>query len=168
MPVGLIHTYLGRHAGPGVDEQAALRRSRLQAELAPLETGNYPRAEAAQAAAESIAKWKTDGAEAEAAGAARRPATRDQAPAARRLYNAMIAPLVPYGIKGAIWYQGESNAGQAYQYRKLFPAMIQPTGAKAWGQGDFPFLLRAARQVHDRQGRSRATATGPSCARRSS
>jgi sialate O-acetylesterase len=56
------------------------------------------------------------------------------------LYNGMIAPLVPYGIRGAIWYQGESNAGRAHQYRKLFPAMIQDW-RRAWGQGDFPFLF---------------------------
>jgi sialate O-acetylesterase len=41
------------------------------------------------------------------------------------LYNAMIAPLIPYGIQGTIWYQGETNAGRAYQYRKSFPLMIQ-------------------------------------------
>jgi sialate O-acetylesterase len=41
------------------------------------------------------------------------------------IYNAMIAPLVPYGIRGALWYQGESNAGRAYQYRKTFPLMIE-------------------------------------------
>ena len=46
-----------------------------------------------------------------------------QAPS--NLYNAMIAPLVPYTIKGVIWYQGESNSSRAYQYRKLFPALIQ-------------------------------------------
>ncbi|MFV0444944.1 MAG: sialate O-acetylesterase [Planctomycetaceae bacterium] len=40
------------------------------------------------------------------------------------LYNGMIAPLVPYGIKGAIWYQGESNAGRAAQYRTLLPTLI--------------------------------------------
>ena len=56
------------------------------------------------------------------------------------LYNAMIHPLIPYGIKGAIWYQGESNAGRAYQYRKLFPAMIRSWRA-GWGQGDFAFLF---------------------------
>lgn len=56
------------------------------------------------------------------------------------LYNGMIAPLIPYGIKGAIWYQGESNAGRAYQYRELFPAMIENWREK-WGQGDFPFLF---------------------------
>jgi len=54
------------------------------------------------------------------------------------LYNAMIAPLIPYAVRGAIWYQGESNAGRAYQYRKLFPAMIQ-NWRKDWGRGDFPF-----------------------------
>jgi sialate O-acetylesterase len=54
------------------------------------------------------------------------------------LYNAMIAPLIPYGIRGAIWYQGESNAGRAYQYRKLFPIMIR-NWRHDWSQGDFPF-----------------------------
>ena len=56
------------------------------------------------------------------------------------LYNAMIAPLKPYAIRGAIWYQGESNAGRAYQYRTLFPTMIRDWRA-AWGQGDFPFYF---------------------------
>jgi sialate O-acetylesterase len=55
------------------------------------------------------------------------------------LYNAMIAPMVPYGIKGAIWYQGESNSVRAWQYRTLFPAMIKDW-RKAWNEGDFPFL----------------------------
>jgi sialate O-acetylesterase len=56
------------------------------------------------------------------------------------LYNGMIAPLQPYAIKGAIWYQGESNAGAAYQYRTLFPAMIRGWRT-TWKQGDFPFLF---------------------------
>jgi len=56
------------------------------------------------------------------------------------LYNAMIAPLIPYGIKGTIWYQGESDAGQAYRYRKLFPALIHGW-RRLWGQGDIPFLF---------------------------
>ncbi len=55
------------------------------------------------------------------------------------LYNGMIAPLIPYAIKGAIWYQGESNAGRAEQYRTLFPDMIR-CWRRDWGQGDFPFL----------------------------
>jgi sialate O-acetylesterase len=60
--------------------------------------------------------------------------------AAGGLYNAMIAPLIPYAIRGAIWYQGESNAGRAWEYRTLFPAMIR-NWREDWGQGDFPFLF---------------------------
>jgi sialate O-acetylesterase len=56
------------------------------------------------------------------------------------LYNGMIKPLQPFAIKGAIWYQGESNAGKAYEYRTLFPAMIE-SWREDWKQGDFPFLF---------------------------
>ena len=56
------------------------------------------------------------------------------------LYNAMIAPLIPYGITGTIWYQGEANASRAYQYRELFPKMIEDWRVR-WGQGYFPFLF---------------------------
>ncbi len=56
------------------------------------------------------------------------------------LFNAMLHPLIPYAIKGAIWYQGESNAGRAYQYQTLFPAMIKDWRSQ-WNQGDFPFLF---------------------------
>ncbi|HAQ38692.1 MAG TPA: hypothetical protein DCQ58_09310 [Saprospirales bacterium] len=55
-------------------------------------------------------------------------------------YNAMIHPLVPYGIRGALWYQGESNAGRAYQYRTAFPLMISDWRQK-WALGDFPFYF---------------------------
>ncbi len=56
------------------------------------------------------------------------------------LYNAMIHPLLQYRIKGAIWYQGESNAKKPVEYRALFPAMINDW-RKHWKQGDFPFLF---------------------------
>ncbi len=56
------------------------------------------------------------------------------------LYNAMIHPLLPFRIRGAIWYQGESNADRAYQYRKLFPVMIEGW-RRNWKEGDFPFLF---------------------------
>lgn len=56
------------------------------------------------------------------------------------LFNGMVNPFVPYAIKGAIWYQGENNAGAAYAYRKLFPNMIK-SWRNAFGQGDFPFLF---------------------------
>jgi sialate O-acetylesterase len=56
------------------------------------------------------------------------------------LYNGMIAPLVPFGIRGAAWYQGEGNAGRAFQYRKLLPTLIE-SWRWEWRQGDFPFLI---------------------------
>ncbi|HEV2480668.1 MAG TPA: endo-1,4-beta-xylanase [Puia sp.] len=59
------------------------------------------------------------------------------APAA--LYNAMIAPLVPYGIKGFVWYQGEANTNRAAEYARLQPAMIADWRSH-WKEGDIPFL----------------------------
>lgn len=59
------------------------------------------------------------------------------------LYNAMITPVLHYGIKGALWYQGESNADRladAVEYKDLFPRMIK-NWRDDWGQGDFPFLF---------------------------
>jgi sialate O-acetylesterase len=56
------------------------------------------------------------------------------------LYNAMLHPLLNLGIQGAIWYQGESNAGRAYQYRTAFPLMITDWRTH-WKQGNFPFLF---------------------------
>jgi sialate O-acetylesterase len=56
------------------------------------------------------------------------------------LYNGMIAPLVPFGVKGAIWYQGESNAGRPAQYRTLLPTMIRDWRAR-FDVGDFPFFI---------------------------
>ncbi len=59
------------------------------------------------------------------------------------LYNGMIAPLAPYAIRGALWYQGEANAGnldQAFEYHKLFPDLIRDWRMR-WDEGEFPFLL---------------------------
>ena len=56
------------------------------------------------------------------------------------LYNGMIAPLEPFAIKGAIWYQGEANVGSALQYRTLLPTLITDW-RKQFGVGDFPFLI---------------------------
>jgi len=57
------------------------------------------------------------------------------------LYNGMIAPLIPYGIRGVIWYQGEGGSGLgSVPYSAAFPAMIR-SWRQAWGQGDFPFLF---------------------------
>ena len=56
------------------------------------------------------------------------------------LYNGMIHPLILFAIKGAIWYQGESNQSRAEQYQILFPTMINNWRAD-WNQGDFPFYF---------------------------
>jgi len=56
------------------------------------------------------------------------------------LYNAMIHPLIPYGIKGVIWYQGESNTPRSKEYEITFPNMIN-NWREDWKQGDFPFLF---------------------------
>ena len=56
------------------------------------------------------------------------------------LFNGMIAPLAPYAIRGAAWYQGESNAPRARQYETLLPALIRGW-RNLWSEGDFPFLI---------------------------
>lgn len=92
-----------------------------------------------------LPKWEEQAAAAKAAG--KQPPNKPAMPPGpghqntpSGLYNGMIAPLVPYTIRGAIWYQGESNAGNpgdAHLYRRLFPAMIESWRA-AWEQGSFP------------------------------
>lgn len=96
------------------------------------------------------AKFKADVDAAKAAGTAvptnapqapRKPAEYEKWPnGATHLYNGMIAPIIPYGIRGAIWYQGESNGASGYLYKTLFPTMISDWRAR-WGEGDFPFLF---------------------------
>jgi sialate O-acetylesterase len=105
---------------------------------------NYPQAMIKYK--EDLEKWNEAAAKAKAEGQPA-PGGRPSAPlgpghphSPAGLYNAMIAPLTPYTVCGAIWYQGESNAGRAYQYRELFPTMIK-SWWDSWGQGDFPFLF---------------------------
>lgn len=76
------------------------------------------------------------------------------------LFNAMINPIVPYTLKGVIWYQGESNAGNPELYSRLFPAMIE-SWRKVWNQGDFPFYFtQIAPFDYDRWGGPWANAAG--------
>jgi sialate O-acetylesterase len=92
------------------------------------------------------AQWRIDSDKAEADGAPVPPPPTVPDDPRRNpwrpagLFNAMIMPLTPYAIRGAIWYQGESNADRPAQYRKLFPLMIRDW-RQAWGEGDFPFLF---------------------------
>lgn len=96
-----------------------------------------------------IAKWEADKAVAQVAnkpfttprpgyGWAGTPGGPDDQFMPSTLYNGMIHPLVPYALRGAIWYQGEGDAGGHIGYARLFPALI--TGWRTlFGQGDFPF-----------------------------
>jgi len=89
----------------------------------------------------AMADWKVKADEAKAAGtpAPRAPSnllTGNQRPG--NLWAGVLHPTIGYGIRGTIWYQGESNAGRAYQYDDLFALMITEW-RKAWGIGDFPF-----------------------------
>jgi sialate O-acetylesterase len=68
------------------------------------------------------------------------PVSAEHFKAPSALFNGMIFPLLAFAIRGAIWYQGESNADRAAQYRDLFPVLIR-NWREAWGQGDFPFYF---------------------------
>ncbi len=68
--------------------------------------------------------------------APRNPLTNQHRPG--NLYCGVLHPIIGYGIRGTIWYQGESNASRAYQYRELFPLMIE-NWRQDWKQNDFPF-----------------------------
>jgi sialate O-acetylesterase len=148
-PVGLINTSWGGtpaeawtspvalQENPGLEP--ILTRYKKALEVLPEATAKYK---------ESLAKWEEAVKQAKADG--KQPPSRPGAPlgpdnpnSPAGLYNGMVAPLIPYTVRGAIWYQGESNAGRAYQYRDLFPTMIK-SWWNAWGQegqGDFPFLF---------------------------
>lgn len=88
---------------------------------------------------QAVAKWEANGSKGARPGI---PAGPGHPHAPSTLWNGMIAPIVPYAIAGAIWYQGESNGSKerAPVYHRLFSAMITDW-RRAWGQGDFPFLF---------------------------
>jgi sialate O-acetylesterase len=105
---------------------------------------------------EALAQFKKEEAAAKASGTAFSKRAPGLGWKPTELYDGMIAPLIPYAIKGAIWYQGESNAGRAEQYRTLFADMIK-NWRRDWGQGDFPFLevqLAPFRDIKDQPGES--------------
>jgi sialate O-acetylesterase len=135
VPVGVIHTSWGGSPAEAWTSQATLqadvdyRRDILDAYTAANE--KYRSA---------LAEWEKESAQLKAAGKEQ----KRQQPRApwkpSELYNGMIAPLVPLAFRGAIWYQGEANAGRAFQYRKLMPDMIRDW-RRAFGTGDFTFLM---------------------------
>ena len=93
---------------------------------------------------QTLPAWQKAADEAKAAG--QNPPLKPKSPvtpAHRRpahLFNAMLSPLIPYGIKGVIWYQGESNEKTPDRYRSLFAALILDWRTR-WGLGDFPFFF---------------------------
>ncbi len=92
---------------------------------------------------EAIRQWREEADKAKAAGAVPKPspAVPDalrEFRVASSIYDGMIAPLIPFSIRGAFWYQGESNEARAQQYGILLPVMIK-SWRERWGEGDFPF-----------------------------
>jgi sialate O-acetylesterase len=86
-----------------------------------------------------LAKWKEDTSKRKGA-APRGPMGPNHNQSPYKLYNGMIVPIEPYIIKGVIWYQGENNADRAFQYRKLFPAMIN-NWRSDWKNSKLPFYF---------------------------
>lgn len=146
VPVGLIDNSWG-----GTPAEAWTTRETLDADpdfqpiLARWEEilAKYPEAKADYE--KKLEEWKAAAEKAKEKGEAEPPKPMpplgpEHPHRASGLYNGMVAPLTPFALRGVIWYQGESNVGRAYQYRKLFPAMIRDW-RQAWGQGNFPFLF---------------------------
>jgi sialate O-acetylesterase len=133
VPIGLINNAVG-----GSPAESWMKEELLKADEEYRQfVDTYPqKMEQYQKAQE---KYKEDAEKAKADGKpAPRAPGRPWLPSG--LYNGMLAPLIPYAIRGVIWYQGESNASRAYQYRRLFPDMIK-NWRSDWGQGDFPFIF---------------------------
>lgn len=98
---------------------------------------NYPAA--MEAYQKELAAWKQDTSSNKAA-APREPIAPNSGKSPYKLYNGMIAPLIPYTLRGVIWYQGENNADRAYQYRRLFPALIS-SWRHDFNNPDLPFYF---------------------------
>ena len=134
VPVGLIHTsWGGSPAEVWMSDAVLTGNSEYKRDIVDAYVAQMVKL------AESTAQWEKEQAQAKADG---KPFTKRKPGGGWKpseLYNGMIAPLIPYAIKGAIWYQGESNAGRAHQYRSLFVDMVK-NWRNDWAQGDFTFL----------------------------
>jgi sialate O-acetylesterase len=147
VPIGLIHTSWG-----GTPAESWMSKEYLEsdANFRPIlqhfdETvANFPQLlkkyqEAKKERDETITRLKAEGKPVPPIQEIYEPIGKGHPYSPTGLYNGMIFPIIPYGIRGTIWYQGESNAWRAYQYRTLFLAMIK-NWRQAWGEGDFPFF----------------------------
>lgn len=151
VPVGLIKSAVGGTVAEAWTAKAELEGNPALASIFATQAkriADYPaQLEKYKAEEEArLAKWKEAVEKAKAAGKAapRRPAApQDPTKFNNRpygLYNGSIAPLQPYAIRGALWYQGEANSSPGKEYQTLLPTLIG-SWRKAWGQGDFPFLF---------------------------
>lgn len=163
VPVGLINTSYGGTPAEAWTNRAALARVpdlKYLVDNYAKQVSDYQKAITAYDQEMATLPQQIETAKAEG----RQPPAEPKKPAdparnshsAGGLYNAMIAPIIPYSIKGAIWYQGESNAGRAYEYRTLFPAMIRNWRSE-WRLGDFPFLFAQLAPFGTRPGRPDST-----------
>ncbi len=147
VPVGLIDNSWGGSAAeawvPRAELEKDARFKLLMEGTAQREAQNQSEKAKADFAA-ATEKWKQAAEKAKAEG---RPAPRaPQSPEAwltgnarpGNIFNGKLFPTLGYGIKGVVWYQGESNASRAYEYADLVPFMIEQW-RKVWAQGDFPF-----------------------------
>lgn len=138
VPVGLIDNAWGGSAAEAWVRRDLLEKEDRYAELLKKWddlAANYDHEAALAKWRQSVAKWQ----ETKKGNRPREP--RNQLTGQHRpanLYNGVLRPVLGYTIRGTIWYQGESNASRAYQYRHLFPLLIQ-SWRDEWGQGDFPF-----------------------------
>jgi sialate O-acetylesterase len=153
IPIGLIQTAYGSSSGETWAPREAFqndpdfapmfdRTKDLSPETLAKEVQVYRDYKAAVAKWEIDAKTAKDKGQPEPGKLAQPPEVRAYAMRHSPGYcwDGIIEQIVPYGIRGVLWYQGESNSERAYQYRKVMPIIIEQW-RKHWGQGDFPFLL---------------------------
>jgi sialate O-acetylesterase len=147
IPVGLINDSWGGSAAEAWVRRESLEKDPRFKTLMENTVANEAKMQDPVAKAkyeEQLAKWKTEVEAAKAAGKlAPRPPNSPDAwlrgnARPGNIFNGVVLPTKPYGIKGIVWYQGESNAGRAAEYADLFPFMIEQW-RKEWNQGDFPF-----------------------------
>jgi sialate O-acetylesterase len=148
VPVGLITTAYGASTAEAWTSQTALQSNRLFAKLLgdySIKKDSYDTSLSAQQKyTAAYAKWQKDSAEAKLAKkdpprGVKNPDPKVDQHSPYVLYNGMIAPLIPYAIKGALWYQGESNTTTKEIYDSQMATLIQNWRAD-FAQGDFPFI----------------------------
>ena len=144
VPIGLINSSYGgsqaeawtpvEYLTASADLRPTVERTKIWDEERPRVKVEYE---------EKLKEWRATADKAKAEGA--RPQPSPAVPDALReyrvaasIYDGMIAPLIPFSIRGAFWYQGESNEARAQQYGVLLPTMIK-AWRERWGEGDFPF-----------------------------